>query len=126
MSVQGLVPKSPSGRLAALFAVTGVAHLVVPDLYRVAMPSWVPAHREVIIWSGVAELACAAGLALPQTRQGAGYASTALLVGVYPANLKMAYDSLQSPNRLRQILMLGRLPLQWPMIRAAWSATRAR
>ena len=57
------------------------------------MPSFVPAHREVIYASGVLELACAAGLLHPRTRSLAGWASFALLLGVYPANLKMAGDA---------------------------------
>ena len=39
------------------------------------MPSFVPAHREVIYGSGVAELLCAAGMLHPRTRRVAGYAS---------------------------------------------------
>ena len=40
-----------------MFAVSGTIHLVRPQTYEPLMPSWVPAHREVILGSGVAELA---------------------------------------------------------------------
>ena len=82
--------------LAGLFAVSGTVHLVKPEVYEPLMPSFVPKHREVILGSGVAELACAAGLLHPRTRRAAGWASAALLLGVFPGNLKMADDARRS------------------------------
>jgi uncharacterized membrane protein len=60
------------------------------------MPDFVPAHREVIYGSGVAELVCAAGMLQPRTRRLASYAAAALLVVVFPGNLKMADDARRS------------------------------
>ena len=78
----------------------------------------------MILASGVAELACAAGLVVPQTRQPAGWASAALLLGVWPGNIKMAVDSSRTDNTTFKALAWGRLPLQIPMIRAALKAAR--
>lgn len=89
------------------------------------MPSWVPAHREVIVGSGVAELAMAAGLLLPPTRRLAGWGSVALLIGVFPGNVKMALDAAKGDNLELQMATVARLPMQWPMIRAAHAATRS-
>ena len=113
-----------TGVLAGIFAVSGVVHLVRPAVYEPLMPAWVPAHREVILGSGVAELACAAGLVAPQTRRAAGWASAALLVGVLPGNLKMAADSTRSRRTGFKVAAFARLPLQAPMIRAALRAAR--
>ncbi|MGZ4487327.1 MAG: DoxX family protein [Nocardioides sp.] len=110
--------------LAGIFAVSGTIHLVRPEVYEPLMPAWVPAHREVILGSGVAELACAAGLAVPATRRAAGWASAALLVGVYPGNVKMALDVRRSRRTPLKVAAFARLPLQWPMIRAALTAAR--
>jgi uncharacterized membrane protein len=111
--------------LAAGFTTSGVLHLVKPDVFEPLMPSWVPAHREVIYASGVAELACAAGLLHPATRRVAGWTSLALLLGVYPANLKMAGDALQGDDQKFKAAALARLPLQLPMLRAALRAARS-
>ena len=108
--------------MAGIFAVSGVVHLARPQTYEPTMPSWVPAHREVILGSGVAELALAAGLLTPPTRRLAGWGSVALLLGVFPANVKMALDALAGDNTGLQAATLARLPLQWPMIRAAHAA----
>ena len=111
--------------LALGFAASGAVHLVKPEVYLPLMPSWVPAHRKVIVWSGVAELLCAAGLVLPRTRRAAGLASAALLVGVFPGNVHMAVDALRGDNRPLQAASLARLPLQLPLIRGALRAGRA-
>ncbi len=118
------LPRSSKG-LAGLFAVSGTIHLVRPQTYEPLMPSWVPAHREVIIGSGVAELALAAGLLLPPTRRLAGWGSVALLLGVFPGNLKMAVDAMKGDSRPMQAASIARLPMQWPMIKAGYAATRS-
>ena len=111
--------------LTAGFAGSGTVHLVKPEVFLPLMPSWVPAHREVILASGVAELALAVGLALPPTRRVAGWASVALLLGVWPGNLQMALDSRRSRSTAFKVAAWGRMPLQIPMIRAAIAAARS-
>src|SRR3954453_18652514 len=84
------------------FLASGTVHLVRPETFEPIMPRFVPAHREVIYASGVAELVCAAGLLHPRTRTAAGWASLAVLLGVYPANFKMAGDALATENQTYQ------------------------
>ena len=107
------------------FLVSGAVHLVRPETYEPLMPSWIPAHREVILASGVAELAGAAGMLFPPTRRLAGLASAALLVAVFPGNVKMALDAAKGRNSTFKAVTLARLPLQLPLIRGAWRAGRA-
>lgn len=107
------------------FLTSGTVHLVKPEVFEPLMPDWVPAHREVIVWSGVAEIACAAGLLFPPTRRVAGWASAALLAAVYVGNLKMAVDASKGSNLPLKVAAYGRLPLQFPMFRAALRAARA-
>jgi uncharacterized membrane protein len=118
------LPRS-SRFLAGVFFANGALHLARPQVYEPLMPAWVPAHREVILASGVAELACALGMALPPTRRLAGWASVALLLGVWPGNLKMALDSNRSKSTVFKAVAWGRMPLQVPMIRAAVAAARS-
>lgn len=110
--------------LAGIFTTSGVVHLVRPQVFEPLMPKLVPRHREVIVGSGVAEVACAAGLLHPRTRGVAGWASAALLVGVFPGNLKMADDARRSGKRRFQVVAYGRLPLQLPLIAIALRAAR--
>ena len=107
------------------FVASGTVHLVKPELFEPLMPRWVPAHREVILASGVAELVCAAGLMFRPTRRIAGLASAALLVGVFPGNVKMAVDASKTRSTPFKTAAFARLPLQLPMIRGALRAGRA-
>jgi len=107
------------------FLVSGTTHLVRPEVFEPLMPDWVPAHREVILASGVAEIACAVGMLLPPTRRLAGLASAALLVGVFPGNVTMALDVQRGRSTPFKAAAWARLPLQLPMIRGAWRAGRA-
>ncbi len=111
--------------LAGLFAASGAVHLVKPEVYEPLMPSWVPAHREVILGSGVAELVLALGLVLPPTRRVSGWGSAVLLLGIWPGNLQMALDSNRSSSTPFKVVAWGRMPLQIPMIRAAIAAARS-
>ena len=110
--------------LSGIFAISGALHLAKPEVYEPIVPSLVPAHREVVLASGVAELLCAAGLLHPRTRRVAGWASAALLLAVYPANIKMANDVKDSRKTGLKAAAVARLPLQLPMIRTALRAAR--
>lgn len=107
------------------FVASGIVHLVRPEVFEPLMPAWVPRHRQVILGSGVVELVCALGLAVPATRGAAGLASAALLVGVFPGNVKMAADAVQGDDVRLKVVSLARLPLQLPLIRGALRAGRA-
>jgi uncharacterized membrane protein len=98
--------------VAVSFAVSGVVHLVRPEVFTPIVPRMLPAARVLVYVSGVAELVCAAGLMT--RRRWAADASTALLLAVWPANLQMALDQ-------RSVVTWIRLPLQLPLI---WAARR--
>jgi uncharacterized membrane protein len=107
-----------------LFAVMGVLHFVQPKPFERIIPKAVPAKKELVYASGVAELVCAAGLLHPRTRRAAGLTSAALLAAVFPANVQMALDVNRKGSTRAKALAFGRLPLQIPLIRAALKASR--
>lgn len=102
------------------FTVSGIVHLLRPQVFEGSVPKALPRPRLLVYASGVAELACALGLA--RRARWAGPASTALLVAVFPANVQMALDARKGDNRLVKLATLARLPLQIPLIWAAWQA----
>jgi uncharacterized membrane protein len=115
-----------SAKLLTLgFAASGVVHLVKPKFYEPLIPGWLPGARRIVLVSGVAELVCAAGMTHPRTRHAAGWASAALLLGVWPGNVQMAIDSFDTDNTALKVGAVARLPLQLPMIWAAVRAARA-
>ncbi len=108
------------------FFVSGVVHLVKPEVFEPLIPDQLPASpRQWVLWSGVAELACAAGMLHPRTRKAAAYGSVALLAGVFPGNVKMAADAQRGSNTAFKAATLARLPLQAPMIRGMLEVARS-
>jgi uncharacterized membrane protein len=112
--------------LAAIFATSGTIHLVKPGVFLPLVPTFLPARNGIVLGSGVAELACAAGLLHPRTRSAAGWASVAVLLAVLPGNIQMtatAVDRAVSEGGAgRWAFVAGtvaRLPLQWPLLRIA-------
>lgn len=110
--------------LAGLFAVTGTAHLVAPRMFDRLIPAALGPPRPWVIGSGLAELACAAGLANPTTRRAASRASAVLLVAVFPGNVTMAVRSGGRPGWYRAVAW-ARLPVQVPLVLWALRAGRA-
>lgn len=113
--------------LVALFGGSGTLHLVRPQVFTRLIPvplrPWV---AQLVLLSGLCELACAAGLLHPATRRAAGLASAGILVAVLPANVHMSVSLARRARRrwdTRSVLALSasvaRLPLQWPLIRIA-------
>lgn len=108
--------------LAATLTTTGVLHFVVPEPYDGLIPEWLPGSaRSWVLGSGIAELACAAGLYLPRTRRHAAAATALLFVAVFPGNIEMAVHPGDTPRWLA----LARLPLQIPLLLWALQVRRA-
>lgn len=118
MPERGTLPWGTRGLVGA-FLVSGVAHLVRPQLFEPIVPEALPARRALVHASGVAELVCAAGL-LRRSRW-APVASAALLLAVWPANGQHALQVQRSARTSSTLkaLVWARFPLQVPMIRAA-------
>ncbi|MFJ8663430.1 DoxX family protein [Streptomyces sp. NPDC093795] len=111
--------------LAGLLASAGVAHFVAPKQFDATVPRALPGSpRTWTAASGAVELALAAGLALPATRRVSAHATALFFAGVFPANVKMAYDWRNRSTPARA-LAYARLPLQVPLILWARRAGRA-
>src|SRR5271165_1250033 len=74
---------------AALFITSGVGHFVATDLFVKIMPPYIPFHRELVLLSGVFEIALGVLLLFPKTTRLAAWGLVALLIAVFPANIYM-------------------------------------
>ncbi len=119
--------REPSWRpLAGLMLGSGVLHLVMPKPYEAIVPRVFGDPRPLVFWSGVLEIGCGRGRAVPRTRRLAGLVTAGLLVGVYPANLDMTRRALTSKqaSALWKAGAVARLPLQAPPIIRALQLAR--
>src|SRR5688572_29261271 len=103
-----------------LFIVTGLLHFLIPRTYEAIMPDYLPAQRELVYISGVAEMAGGAMLLHPQTRRYGMWLSISTLVAVFPANLHMALNAERYD--FPPAALWARLPLQALLIAWAWAA----
>jgi uncharacterized membrane protein len=119
--------RAPGWRpLAALLGGSGVLHLARPQVYEPLIPRRLGAARAWVMWSGVAEIACAVGLCVHRARRVSAVASAALLVLVFPGNVHQVASALRSSRASRgyRAATLARLPLQAPLV--AWAVRVAR
>lgn len=87
--------------LAAFYGLAGVIHLIKPAPFLTIMPSWVPAPEAVVLWTGVAEILGAIGLAQPFSkplRQAAGWGLAAYALCVWPANINHFILDMAKPD----------------------------
>ena len=81
------------------------------------MPDGLPAHRELVLVSGAAEMLGGAAALVPRTRAFARWWLTATMIGVFPANVHMAVHAERYP-RIPRWALLARLPLQGAILAA--------
>lgn len=112
--------------MSSFLGAMGVLHLVRPDRFDEFIPPELPGSPRTWTYaSGVAEIAVAGALAVPSTRRVGALAAVGLFVGVLPGNLEMARRWRHKPVWPYQVLAWGRIPLQIPMIRAAYALAEA-
>ena len=120
-----LLPIRPSTALASFWVGAGVLHFVIPKQYEAIVPEWLPAHRELVVASGIAEIAGGLAALDPRTRRGARWWLLSTLLAVFPANVNMALK----PDRYGQVpawALWARLPLQGVFAWWTWRGTADR
>lgn len=108
--------------LAAFWVLAGLNHFRMPRAYESIVPDYLPAHRELVIASGIAEIAGGLALIPARTRRPARWWLLGVLAAVYPANIHMALH----PERYERIpppALWARLPLQFLCAWWVWRAT---
>ncbi len=90
--------------LAVVYLVAGVLHLITPQPFLTITPDWVPFPATVVIVTGLAEIAGAAGLVQPfwrELQRAAAVGLAAYAVCVFPANINhFAMDMARSDGGL--------------------------
>lgn len=106
------------------FVFAGVMHFVIPRTYEAIVPDQLPARRELVYASGVAEIAGGLAVLHPRTRRLGSLWSIATLLAVFPANVHMALhpERYRVPGGRRSLYL--RLPVQLLFI--AWARAAGR
>ena len=109
--------------LAVFFTAAGLLHFLRPRIYEQIVPDYLPAHHEIVLASGAAEIAGAVLVVFPRTRRLGGIWLVATLIAVFPANVNMALHP-ERYDTLSPALLWARLPLQGLLVWWALRVTR--
>jgi uncharacterized membrane protein len=112
-------------RVGITYIFAGAMHFLAPRQYRAIMPDYIPAHKELVAASGVAEIIGGAGILYERTRRPAAWWMIATLVAVFPANLHMALNPDRF-GRVPQWALYARLPFQALFIWDVWRQALAK
>ncbi|MEO9887742.1 MAG: hypothetical protein ABJR05_17075 [Balneola sp.] len=103
--------------IGLLFIAIGIYHFVNPTFFVKIVPDYIPNHKAMVFWSGVAEVVGGIGIMIPQTKTYAGWGLILLLIAVFPANIDMFIKAYQKHGMTTYTwLTLLRLPLQFILI----------
>ncbi len=118
--------RSSAARFGAgiLWIFAGVMHFVIPRQYQaIVPPSLARWKKELVVASGVAEIAGGIAVLPEQTRRGARWGLLATLLAVYPANIHMAVNAKDFP-KVPAAALWARLPVQGLFALLTWRGTR--
>jgi uncharacterized membrane protein len=113
------MPSRSRAALGAFFIGAGLLHFLKPRPYEAIVPRALPAHRELVLVSGVAEIAGGAGVLSDRTARPAGWWLIATMLGVFPANVNMAFEA-ERFRRIPEPLLWARLPVQGLIVYWIW------
>lgn len=108
--------------MATAYILAGINHLWKPGFYLRLMPSCLPWHRQLVVLSGLAEIALGTALFFPLSREWAAWGIILLLVAIFPANVEQL-RSKKARLKLPLWAVWLRLPLQLVLIWWAWLYT---
>lgn len=107
--------------LSIFFIAAGILHFVFPMQYAGVVPPWLPWHHELVVISGLCEIAGGIGVLPKRTRVAAGIGLILLCIAVLPANVQMLLDAQAADKATWTIALLWlRLPLQILLIVWIW------
>ncbi|WP_411290673.1 DoxX family protein [Sphingorhabdus sp.] len=80
--------------LALFYLGAGILHIISPRGFLAITPGWVPFPETVVAFTGIAEIAGAIGLIIPQSRKWAGIGLALYALCVWPANFNHAINGI--------------------------------
>ena len=101
--------------------MAGINHFRNERFYLKAIPEYLPYHKQLVFWSGVAEIILGIGLLFSQTKSIAAWGIILLLLAVFPSNLFMLTSG--KFRRIPRWFLIIRLPLQLLLMTWAYSFT---
>lgn len=88
--------------LAAIFIGSGLFHFILPATYTQAMPQWLPFQYELVLFSGLLELAGGLGLLVVRFRRYAAW----LIIGLLLSFLAVHIEHIRNGGQVTEEISL--------------------
>jgi len=98
--------------MAAVYIIAGIMHFAKPRLYMRILPGYLPGHKFLVAFSGLAEIFLGAALCFAATKNFAIYFVIAMLAFFLPVHFHMLFDKKASMG-LPKWMLIWRIPLQF-------------
>ena len=105
--------------MALMYIFAGLMHFIKPKMYMRIMPNYLPNHKALVFWSGIAEILLGVGLCIPIFKAISIYGIIAMLAVFLLVHFHMLSGEKASAGIPKWILIL-RLPLQFGLMYWAW------
>lgn len=113
--------------LALVLFATGITHFLQTDGMLLLLPPWVPAARELILVTGVLEIAAGIALLIERTAHLSARCLIVFFIAVFPANVWAAFNHIEyGGHSLGPVYLLVRGPFQMLLIYSAWRIGRIK
>lgn len=105
--------------MAIMYIVAGIFHFIKPKMYMRIMPRYLPAHKALVLLSGLAEIILGIGLLFPATKDYAIYGIILMLLIFFLVHFYML-SSEKAGAGLPRWALIVRIFLQFIIIWWAW------
>jgi uncharacterized membrane protein len=105
--------------MAAVYLFAGLMHFIKPKVYLRVMPNYLPNHKSLVFWSGIAEILLGIGLCIPVLKDLSIYGIIAMLAIFLMVHFYMLSSEKAAAGIPKWILIL-RIPLQFGLMYWAW------
>ena len=114
--------------MAVALAFAGASHLFIATPFIQHLPTWVPLRVEIVVVSGLVEIALGIALLLaPPTRRRVGVVLALYFLAVFPGNVYVAVFDVEVDGQPGGVYPWVRLPLQLLFIAwALWSTRESK
>ncbi len=105
--------------MAVIYILAGLMHFVKPKTYMRVMPKYLPNHKALVFWSGIAEILLGVGLCIPVLKVISIYSIIAMLAVFLMVHFYMLSSKKAAAGIPKWVLIL-RIPLQFGLMYWAW------
>ena len=98
--------------MAVIYIIAGLMHFIRPQMYMRILPGYLPGHKFLVTFSGMAEILIGMAICFPATKNLAIYLVIAMLAFFLPVHFHMLFDKKASMG-LPKWMLIWRIPLQF-------------